>query len=325
LHHTAPLLVNIGALHCGGMAANSSVQQILDETAFQHFAPLLAASQSYARLSGCRFRSDSFEGIPHDDCDCPDIDEPLAVGSATCHDSGPRLAAKVKAASAVNDFKVRLLAGELGLTNEIEHAHNIVMSESVRNAMLSTLKALDIFPPAELDTRFDHADCDYEDMSAPLLVIAQRLYNDQKRRECDAVGEHSWVERQAKTATFLVDFASESDVKLPPMPQMQQDMLREFAKRTSESTQPIANQTHYKLNTFLEGLGAGTAGQRLQQEVRHRWTKHQTPSAHQLQHKLEAFIEDLGVASSGARLLVPQLSLLPGQLLVPLQRVPQLC
>jgi len=326
------------------MAANSPVEQVLDETAFQHFAPLLAASQRYAKLSGCRFRSASFDGIPHDDCDCPHTDEPVVVGSARLHDSGPRLAAKIKAAPAVNDFKVRLRAGDLGLTNEMEHAHSIVMTESVRNAMISTFKALDIFPPAELATRVDHGDCNYEDMSAPLPVIAQRLHNDQARRARDSSGEYSWVERQAKTAAFLVDFASESDVKLPPMPQTQQDILRELAQRTGEFSQPIVSQSYHKLDTFLADLGTATAGYLLQQEVRQWRTKRQTPSADQPQRKLEAFIEDLGVASAGrlmkqgsqqlkqggqqlskrAQLWVPGLLALHKQLSMPLLRVPQM-
>jgi len=154
------------------MAAHSSVDQILDETSFQHFAPLLAASQCYAKLSGCRFRSASFDGIPHD------CNEPVVGGSARYHDSGPRLAAKVQAAPAVNDFKVRLRAGDLGLIKEMEHAHSIVMRESGRNVMISTFKALDIFPPAELASHVDNGDCNYEDMSAPLPLIAQRLYSD---------------------------------------------------------------------------------------------------------------------------------------------------
>jgi len=120
--------------------------------------------------------------------------------------------------------------------------------------MISTFQVLDIFPPAQLATHVDDGDCNYEDVSAPLLVITQRLYNDQVRRVCDAIGEHSRVERQSNTAAFLVDFASESDVKLPAMPQMQQDILTEFAQRIDEFTQPIANQPHHKLATFFHKL-----------------------------------------------------------------------
>jgi len=181
----------------------------------------------------------------------------------------------------------------------MEHAHSIVMRESVRNIMISTFKALDIFPPAELASHVDNGDCNYADMSAPVPLIAQRLYNDQARRMCDAIGEHSWVQRQANTAAFLVDFASESDVKLPPMPQMQQEILRDFAQRTDEFTQAIADQSYHKLETLLDGLGAGTAGYLLQQEVQQLWTKQQTPSTDQPEHKIEAFIEDLGVGSAG--------------------------
>jgi len=234
------------------MFANSLVEHTLDEAAFPHFAPLLAASQRYAKLSGCRFRSASFDGIPHDDCDGPHTDGPVVVGPARDHNSGPRLAAKIQAAPAVNDFKVRLRAGDLGLTKEMEHAHSIVMRESVRNVMISTFKALDIFPPAELAIHVDDGDCNYEDVSAPLPIIAQRLYNDQACRLCNAIGEHCGVQRQANTAAFLVDFASESDVKLPPMPEMQEEILRDFAQRTGEFTEVIADQSHHKPETLFD-------------------------------------------------------------------------
>jgi len=196
----------------------------------------------------------------------------------------------------VNDFKARLRAGDLDLTREMEHAHSIVMRESVRNIMISTFNALDIFPPAEQATHVDNGDCNYEDKSAPLPLIAQRLYNDQACREYDAIGEDSCVQRQANTAAFLVDFAGESDVRLPPMPQMQ-DLLRDFAQRTDEFTQAIADQSHHKLETLLDGMGAGTAGYLLQQEVQQWWTEQQTPGTDQPEHKIEAFIEDLGVGS----------------------------
>jgi len=179
-------------------------------------------------------------------------------------------------------LKVRLLAGDLGLTKEMEHAHSIVMRESVRNVMISTCKALDIFP-----TQVDGGNCNYEDLSVPLPIIAQRLYNDQARREFNATGEHSREQRQANTAAFLVDFASESDVKLPPMPQMQQEILTDFAQRTGEFTQDVADQSQNKLETLLDGVGAGMAGYLLQQDVWQWWTKRQTPSTDQPKHKVE--------------------------------------
>jgi len=168
----------------------------------------------------------------------------------------------------VNDFKERLHVGDLDLTKEMELAHRINMTESVRNVMISTFLSLDIFPPAKLATHVDDGDCNYEDVSAPLLVIAQQLYNDQAQRVRDAIGEHSRVERQANTAAFLVDFASESDVKLPAMPQMQQDILTEFAQRIDEFTQPIGNQSQHKRATFhklanLLGCGCCISGDQI--------------------------------------------------------------
>jgi len=109
---------------------------------------------------------------------------------------------------------------------------------------------------------------------------------------CGAIGEHFWLQRQANTAAFLVDFASESDVRLPPMPRVQQEILRDFAQRADEFSQAIADdQSHHKLETrYL-----------LEQDQRW-WTKQQTPYTDQAEHKIESFIEDLGVRSAGQML-----------------------
>jgi len=83
------------------------------------------------------------------------------------------------------------------------------------------------------------------------------------------------------------------------MPQMHEEILSDFAQRTGEFTQDIADQSQNKLETLLDGLGVGMAGYLLQQDVWQWWTKQQTASTDQPKHKSEAFIEDLGVGSSG--------------------------
>jgi len=234
----------------------------LDQAAFRHFAPLLAASQRYACHSGCRFRSGSFDGIPrHGDASQTSME----VGPARDRDSAPYLAAKIQAAPVVDEFAARLCAGEPGLVEEMEHAHAIVMSESVRNAMMSMFRALDMFPPAPPPPGIDIDDCGYEDVSAPLAVIAQRLYNDEARRVCDTTGGPARLEHRALTAAFIIDFAVAAGVKLPPMSETQQSMLTEFADRASEfeKEKPNSEQPQHAREAFLRALGAGTAGQLL--------------------------------------------------------------
>lgn len=242
----------------------------LDVEAFRHFAPLLEAAQGYASHSGCRFRSNSFSGIPAEGQSEPGA---LPVVDATrARDYGPRLAAKIRAAPAVRDFGERLRAGEEGLVEEIDRAYRIVMSESVRNAMMGMFQALTMFPPAPPPRSVQDDDCSYEDMSAPLPVIAQRLYNDQARRVLDTTGGPCRLERRAMTAAFLVDFADGVGRQLPPMPETQQGMLKDFAERTSEyaKSQRSCEQSRAR-DVFLGGLGGGTVAEKLRQEAQKWW------------------------------------------------------
>lgn len=144
---------------------------------------------------------------------------------------------KVRMAPAVREYARRLRAGEPALMEELERAFRLVMSESVRNSMVTTCRALCIFPPPSLPHEVLDDDYTFEDVSAPLLVIAQRLYNDKLRREREAEvseGRCSRAERRAMTAAFIVDFAHEVGVALPPMPETHQLILRDFALQASE-------------------------------------------------------------------------------------------
>jgi hypothetical protein len=145
--------------------------------------------------------------------------------------------------------------------------------------MISTFQALDMFPPALPPDGIDHDDCAYEDVTAPLGAIAQRLYNDQTRRVCDTTGGPARLERRAMTAAFIIDFAVVAGVTLPPMSETQQSMLKEFADRASEFEQdkPNSEQPQRAREAFLTALGASTAGPLLmsntQQMLAEHWQK----------------------------------------------------
>lgn len=241
----------------------------LDEGSFRHFRPLLAACQDYALHSGCRFRSESFDGIPeYEGSSASPAD---AVGPTRSRDSGPRLAAKLCAAPVVREFSARLRRGDdAALAEELERAHRVVMAESVRNAMMGMLKALDLFPPAPPPVGVAEDDCSYEDVTAPLPVIGQRLYNDSVRRLTDATETRpSRVEWRAATASFLVDFAEGVGVALPLVPETQREMLRELAVRVQESV-PAGAQPRGG-DVFLSSLGVGAVAQGLRLEAEKFW------------------------------------------------------
>lgn len=220
---------------------SSEVADGLDEISFRHFAPLLASSQEYAGHTGCRFRGPSFDGIE-------DLAAMLARGASSGNppiryvdagpiryaDAGSRLAAKLQAAPAVRSFGDRLLAGEPALIEELETAFRIIVAESARNMMIATVKGLGLFPPENLPEGISAEDCCYEDVSAPLPVIAQRLYNDHVRRQRDECSSARRQQRRSLTAAFLVDFAYEVGAELPGIPETYQTLLQEFAARNAD-------------------------------------------------------------------------------------------
>jgi len=262
---------------------------VLDAAAFPHFASLLAACQRYAVHSGYRFQGASFCGVPRSD------PSPAVVNS------NPRLAAKIEAGPAVDEFTARLDAGEPGLLREVEFAHNIVMTESVRNVMMTMCQALDIFPPTPRPANIDDNDCAYEDVTAPLLVIAQRLHNYQSQRKWDSTRSPGQLQRRAWTAAFIVDFASEAGMKMPPIPQTQQSMLKEFVERTGEYAQesPSADQPGNSLERLMDDLGFSSAGFLLKKEAQNWWTMVEKDPNSQSPNLLGNLLEDLGVGSAG--------------------------
>jgi len=239
----------------------------LDESCFKHFAPLLHASQRYAQLSGCRFRAKSFDNLP---------DEPPCISEGTEVLTDPRVAAKIFACPKVSEFAERLKGGEDGLVDELDRAFRITMVESVRNAMISMFKALDMFPPEHPPPGVDSKDCAYEDVSAPLPCIAQRLFNDQVRRETDGAVAGR-LQRRAMTAAFIVDFATVHGVPLPPIPETQHSMLSDFSAHVTEETKRSGIAEAQQMNArtaFLEGLGVSSVAVEIRQSAGKWWAEH---------------------------------------------------
>merc|ERR1719161_2753186 len=107
------------------------------------------------------------------------------------------------------------------------------MAESVRTAMISTCKELELFPPPPLKKGpliVEDEDCAYEDCTAPLPVIGQRLYNDNQKRlaygECEGRAQQKTL---VLTALFLTDFAEFAGMTTPPFSPTARSMLSDFA------------------------------------------------------------------------------------------------
>lgn len=246
-----------------------SSRRRLDVTSYKHFEPMLTACQDYAALSGFRFRSNSFDCLPRTDSSKASRHDIMARGGVE------RQEAKRKASREVRDFAVRLKAGDIALLEEVDRAFRIVMVESVRNAMKGMFKALEMFPPYPPPRCVHDEDCSYQDVSAPLPEIAQRLYNDEAWRTTDPDGGPR-VEKRAKTSAFLTDFAEACGITLPPVPQTQQGMLKEFSARVQEATErgQLEQSPSVARKAFFEHLGVGPAAERLRCEAKRWWADH---------------------------------------------------
>merc|ERR1719409_1941295 len=102
--------------------------------------------------------------------------------------------------------------------------------------MTATCQLLELWPPSPVPANVSDDDCAFEDVSAPMPVIAQRLYNDERRRRrltsCD--GDLDPMRRLALMASFIVEFAAAAGVTLPELPITYEMMLVEFKQQTVE-------------------------------------------------------------------------------------------
>lgn len=214
----------------------------LDAELFPHFAPLLEASQDYALHSGCRFTPGDFDEIL---CD-------LEVAG----DPGSQVAAKLRAAKEMEGFRHRLEVGDEELVLELEQAARMLAVEGTFSAMAATCRALNLWPPLPPPRGVSTADRRYLDLSAPLPVIAQRAYNEQVHRRYDVVGGVERVKRQGRTASFLIDFALDAGVSIPPMPEEERLVLEDFVLMAAEHQrqQRGAQATSSGIQAFFCGL-----------------------------------------------------------------------
>lgn len=190
--------------------------------AFEHFGPLLHVSADYAQRSGFRFRSRDFRDLETVQAQLVSLPpEDARVEEAN-------FAARMRAKPMVCHFAARLRAGDPWLAQELERAVHVQMLEGVRNAMICTCRELAIFPPPAFPAAPEEEEsCGgaFEDVSAPLEVIARRLY---------LGGTVSSDPSRAMTASFLADFASQEGAALPDTSEAFQTILQEFAARVSE-------------------------------------------------------------------------------------------
>lgn len=95
-------------------------------------------------------------------------------------------------------------------------------------ASFSSWQELALWPPKGVEIPLD--DCAFEDTTAPLPLIAQRAYNDERRRD-EALPT---LRRKAATASFVTDFVADAGVAVPPLAESYQVMLEEFMRRVEE-------------------------------------------------------------------------------------------
>jgi hypothetical protein len=160
-------------------------------------------------------------------------------------------------------FAERLRAGDAKLLEELDKAARIVIAEGVRSSMIATCQRLELWPPEPAPAGVQDCDCSFEDVSAPLPVIAQRLYNDERRRRSFTQGKDSVspMRRQAMMAIFITEFALAAGALLPETPETYDVMLSDFgAQAVDWENAPGLQQPARKIADFFsqDGQGAST-------------------------------------------------------------------
>mmetsp|Transcript_48642 Transcript_48642/g.135939 ORF Transcript_48642/g.135939 Transcript_48642/m.135939 type:complete len:311 (-) Transcript_48642:192-1124(-) len=251
----------------------------LDTEVYPAFAPLLRACQEYAGLSGCRFQPGAFSGPELSKHRAADGEQAIVDEIPTDEPQDPFIAAKLKAAPSVEEFRRRLQAGDEELAASVDDAYRVVMTESVRNGIVATCRELLMWPPEPPPPNISTDDCTFEDTSMPLPVIAQRTYNDELRRTRDS--SHAPLHQRAATASFLVDFASEAGAIAPAMSESYREMLQAFMLRVEEWTSSQQQQVKFESMprrgsmrmgvVLLVGVAFSAAAEALRQQAKERW------------------------------------------------------
>lgn len=260
------------------MASLHSECETLDAAAFRHFSPLLAACQEYALDSGCRFRRDAFSSFPEE--------------------------ARLPLQAIVSEYGTRLLDGEEGLVGELESAFRLVTIESIRSAMLMSMRELNMSPPSPRPENVEDDDCRYDDIDAELPVIAQRLYNDEVRRLLDPDGAMTYLHRRALTASFLMDFAHEVGARIPLVDDTLQPTLQGFFSRVFEWQEQQGLQESPRVkDAFFNGLGSGVVSDELRRYASQWWDEN---AATVKKHGGLLALSTLGIAGVALSVLMSQ-------------------
>jgi len=218
---------------------------------FRHFWPLLDESRDYARLNGCRFHSRSFSGVGRS---AKEIwtntgEAPPEIGDSRSSESEEIVDARKRAAPIVYQYAELIRESDPILLEEFEKAFRIVLAESVRNAMIGSCQLLDLWPPSQNLAEIPADDCAFEDVTAPIPVIAQRLYNDEARRLrlVPSGGEMDPLKRRAMMASFIVEFAIAAGASLPEPPETFDSMLKEFNLQVASWEQEAVQRQRYQM------------------------------------------------------------------------------
>merc|ERR1712039_77696 len=99
----------------------------------------------------------------------------------------------------------------------------------------ATFPRLGLWPPVPPPSSVKQDDYDYHDTSMAVEIIAQRLYNDEQRRQ-DAASVDGVCRQQllATTAMFITEFADQQGYQLPDMPHHCAKSLDQFSARVAE-------------------------------------------------------------------------------------------
>lgn len=226
--------------------SNNALGVKLDKNLFRHFWPLLDDCRDYARLRGCRFRSRSWDGLSGDVTRRSQTRRTTSGNAAVAR-------ARHEAAPTVYRFADRLRAGEVELLDELDRASRIVSVESVRRAMIATSQRLELWPPSSSETNVSEDDCRFEDMSVPLPVIAQRLYNDETRRASLSIGndEPDFIQRRAMMAIFITEFGTAVGVTQSETAKTYEGILSDFMAKAAEWEQQRDSQHGHTDTTMM--------------------------------------------------------------------------
>eukprot|EP00397_Hematodinium_sp_SG-2012_P041161 GEMP01045270.1.p1 GENE.GEMP01045270.1~~GEMP01045270.1.p1 ORF type:complete len:273 (+),score=65.21 GEMP01045270.1:92-910(+) len=220
----------------------------VDPSLFPAFQPLLEKLGPYGQLSGARFRGRSFDELP---------EAFEVVGGQQDAALAQRLNAKLESVEDVNIFTARLRAKDPALMEEFYRASRLVMQESVRQAVMATLKELGLWP-AE-GTEVDREDIGWEDMSTNIHQVTTRCYNYEMLTSSDP--RYQNLKALYTTGSFLVDFAAhalkDTAPKVLEQDSTSQLVMRDFielVKRYEQSMKlPEARMLQVQ-NAFIDGL-----------------------------------------------------------------------